>query len=160
MHSRIYFFLCEQTFLTPCHSRLDNTSYSMQNLLSLYILHVKYIKIINLYEGIFWVDPKNLSTHKCGAESDAVVLDQSAVDMVPGDVKFPADNLSALSSFKKLSDEDVRALVTKSAKSYCTLDPMPMTCFSTALPRYCQLFLTLSIPLWLTGTFQWTGRKL
>ena len=44
MHSRIYFFLCKQTFLTACHSRLDNTSYSMQNLLSLNILHVKYIK--------------------------------------------------------------------------------------------------------------------
>ena len=58
---------------------------------------------------------------KIGAEIDAVVLDQSAVDMVPGDVKFPADKLSALTLFKKLSDEDVRALVTKSAKSYCAL---------------------------------------
>ena len=111
----------------------------MQNLLSLYILHVKYIKIINLYEGIFWVDPKNLSTHKCGAEIDAVVLDQSAVDMVPGDVKFPADKLSALSSFKKLSDEDVRALVTKSAKSYCALirsnaDDLLLDCLAEVLP--------------------------
>lgn len=75
---------------------------------------------------------------KIGAEIDAVVLDQSAVDMVPGDVKFPADKLSALTSFKKLSDEDVRALVTKSAKSYCALDPMPMTllldCLDEVLP--------------------------
>ena len=75
---------------------------------------------------------------KIGAEIDAVVLDQSAVDMVPGDVKFPADKLSALTSFKKLSDEDVRALVTKSAKSYCALDPMPMTllldCLDVVLP--------------------------
>ena len=58
--------------------------------------------------------------------------------MVPGDVKFPADKLSALTSFKKLSDEDVRALVTKSAKSYCALDPMPMTllldCLDVVLP--------------------------
>ena len=46
MHSRIFFFLCEQTFLTACHSRLDNTSYSMRNYLSLYILHVKYIEDI------------------------------------------------------------------------------------------------------------------
>lgn len=30
---------------------------------------------------------------KIGAEIDAVVLDQSAVDMVPADVKFPADKL-------------------------------------------------------------------
>ena len=58
---------------------------------------------------------------KIGAEIDAVVLDQSAVDMVPGDRKFPADKLSALTSFKKLSDEDVRALVTKSTKNYCAL---------------------------------------
>ena len=49
MPSRIYFFLCEQTFLTACHSKLDNTSYSVQNLLSLYILQVKYIKIISLF---------------------------------------------------------------------------------------------------------------
>ena len=35
---------------------------------------------------------------KIGAEIDAVVLDQSAVDMVPGDVTFPADKLSALTS--------------------------------------------------------------
>ena len=54
---------------------------------------------------------------KIGAEIDAVVPDQSAVDMVPGDVKFTANKLSALTSFKKLSDEDVRALVTKSTKS-------------------------------------------
>ena len=58
--------------------------------------------------------------------------------MVPGDVKIPADKLSALTSFKKLSDEDVRALVTKSAKSYCALDPMPMTllldCLDEVLP--------------------------
>ena len=54
---------------------------------------------------------------KIGAEIDAVVLDQSAVDMVLGDMKFPANKLSALTSFKKLSDEDVRALVTKSTKS-------------------------------------------
>ena len=33
---------------------------------------------------------------KIGAEIDAVVLDQSAVDMVPGDVKSPADKLSPL----------------------------------------------------------------
>ena len=76
---------------------------------------------------------------KIGAEIDAVVRDQSAVDMVPGDVKsVPADKLSALTSFKKLSDEDVRALVTKSAKSYCALDPMPMTllpdCLDEVLP--------------------------
>ena len=49
---------------------------------------------------------------KIGAEIDAVVLDQSAVDMVPGDVKFPADKLSALNynsnNNNKLSDEDVR----------------------------------------------------
>ena len=64
MHSRIYFFLCEQTFLTACDSRLDNTSYSMQNLLSLYILHIKYIKLASL-ESIFLVHPKNLLTHKC-----------------------------------------------------------------------------------------------
>ena len=44
---------------------------------------------------------------KIGAEIDAVVLDQSAVEMVPGDVKFPVDKLSALTLFKKLSDEDV-----------------------------------------------------
>ena len=30
---------------------------------------------------------------KIGAEIDAVVLDQSALEMVPGDVKFPADKL-------------------------------------------------------------------
>ena len=75
---------------------------------------------------------------KIGAEIDAVVLDQSSVDMVHGDVKFPANKLSALTSFKKLSDEDVRALVTKSAKSYCALDPMPMTllldCLDEVLP--------------------------
>ena len=93
-----------------------------------------------------------------GAEIDAVVLDQSAVDMVPGDVKFPTDKLSALTSFKKLSDEDVRALVTKSAKSYCALDPMPMTLLLDCLVEV--LFLTLLILLWFTGTFQWTGRKL
>ena len=53
---------------------------------------------------------------KIGAEIDAVALDQSAVDMVLGDVKFPANKLSALTSFKKLSDGDVRALVTKGRK--------------------------------------------
>lgn len=87
---------------------------------------------------------------KIGAEIDAVVLDQSTVDMVPGDVKFPANKLSALTLFKRRSDEDVGALVTKSAKSYCTLDPMPMTLLLDCFMRYCQLFLTLSIPLWFT----------
>ncbi|CAH3173219.1 unnamed protein product, partial [Porites lobata] len=47
--------------------------------------------------------------------------------MVPGDVKFPADKLSALTSFKKLPDEEVRALVTKSAKNCSASDA---ECFS------------------------------
>ena len=80
---------------------------------------------------------------KIDAEINAVVLDQSSVDMVPGDMKFPVDKLSALSSFKKLSDEDVRALVTKSAKSYYALDPMPMTllldCLDEVLPVFSYL---------------------
>ena len=67
-----------------------------------------------------------------------MVLDQSALGTVPSDMKFPANKLSALTSFKKLSDEEVRALVTKSAKSYCALDPMPMTllldCLDEVLP--------------------------
>ena len=75
---------------------------------------------------------------KIGTEIDAVVLDQFAVDMVPGNVKSPADKLSALTSFKKLSDEDVQALLTKPAKSYCALDPMSMTllldCLDEVLP--------------------------
>ena len=36
---------------------------------------------------------------KIGTKIDAVVLNQFAVDMVPGDVKSPADKLSALTSF-------------------------------------------------------------
>ena len=75
---------------------------------------------------------------KIGAEIDAVVLDQAALDMVPGDVKFPANKLSALTSFRKLSDEEARALVTKSAKSYCALDPVLTTllldCLDEVLP--------------------------
>ena len=94
---------------------------------------------------------------KIGAE-DAVVLDQSAVDMVPGDVKFLADKLLALTSFKKLSDEDVRALVTKSVKITAHLSMTLLRLI--VLMRYCQLFSTFSIPLGFTGTFQWTGRKL
>ena len=54
MHSRILFlFAPKQTFLPACHSRLDNTSYSMRNHLSLYILHVKYINIISLFREHF-----------------------------------------------------------------------------------------------------------
>ena len=54
-------------------------------------------------------------------------------------MKFPADKLSALTSFKKLSDEDVRALVTKSAKSYCALrsnanDFTSFDCLDEVLP--------------------------
>ena len=89
-----------------------------------------------------------------------MVLDQSTVDMVLGDVKFPADKLSALTSFKKLSDEDVRALVTKSPKSYCVLDPMPMTLLLDCLDEVLPVISYLVNSSLFHGFFQWTGRKL
>ena len=51
LHSIIFCFLCEQTFLTAFHSRLWlRFSYeTMWNHLFLYILHKKYIKIVSLF---------------------------------------------------------------------------------------------------------------
>ena len=51
MHSIIISFLCEQTFSTALHSRLLLRSLMRQcgPLVSIYIMHIKYIKIISLF---------------------------------------------------------------------------------------------------------------
>ena len=57
----------------------------------LQIIISKIVQKLYIAIGDFFV--RKIS--KIGAEIDAVVLDQSAVDMVPGDLKFPADRLLA-----------------------------------------------------------------
>lgn len=55
---------------------------------------------------------------------DATGLDSAKREMVPEDQRLLADGGVALSSFRKLTEDDVRSLVMASAKTYCALDPM------------------------------------
>ncbi|CAB4033811.1 Hypothetical predicted protein [Paramuricea clavata] len=72
------------------------------------------------------------------AEVDAMVLDSQSNNLVPDDIKFISQRGGALIHFRKLSQEEVQILVMKSAKNYCSLDPMPtplvMDCLDTLLP--------------------------
>lgn len=59
------------------------------------------------------------------ADVDAMVLDQSSHDLVSDDTEFLTDGDVALTSFWKLSEDEVQTLVMKSVKKYCVLDPVP-----------------------------------
>ena len=50
-------------------------------------------------------------------------LDQSARDAVPDDLEV--DGTQTFSDFQPLTEDNVYALIQKSAKTYCALDPMP-----------------------------------
>ena len=70
LHAFNNILLCVGTDLSHCISpkAVVKVSYeTMCNQLFLYILHIKYStsKLLGSLESIFWVDPKNLSTHKC-----------------------------------------------------------------------------------------------
>ena len=72
------------------------------------------------------------------AKVDTMVLDSLSNNLVPDDIKFASQRGGALTCFRKLSQEEVQILVMKSAKKYCSFDPMPtplvMDCLDTLIP--------------------------
>ena len=72
------------------------------------------------------------------AKVDTMVLDLLSNNLVPDDIKFASQRGGALTCFRKLSQEEVQILVMKSAKKYCSFDPVPtplvMDCLDTLIP--------------------------
>ncbi|XP_028394499.1 uncharacterized protein LOC114518695 [Dendronephthya gigantea] len=77
------------------------------------------------------------------AEIDAMLLKLQLNNTVPDDLKFTSQGGNALTCFRELSQEEVKTLVMKSSKKYCSLDPMPMPlvmdCLDTLLPEVTYL---------------------
>ena len=69
---------------------------------------------------------------------DVMVLDPASPNLVPDDQELPADDSVVLSAFRKLNEEEVRALIMASVKKYCALDHMPtpllIDCLDARLP--------------------------
>ena len=81
------------------------------------------------------------------SDIEAVDLDQSARDAVPDDLEV--DGTQTFSDFQPLTEDNVYALIQKSAKKSCALDPMPtplvVKCLGVLFPSITRIInLSLS----------------
>ena len=95
--------------------------------------------------GRFFV--RKIERIRSDIEAIDVDLDQSERDAVPEDLEV--DDTQTFSDFQLLTEDDVNALIQKSAKKSCSLDPMPTSlvvkCLDELLPTItCIINLSLS----------------
>jgi len=81
------------------------------------------------------------------SDIEAMDLDQSSRNAVPGDLEV--DDTQTFSDFQPLSEDNVYAIIQKSAKKSCALDPMPtplvVKCLDVILPTITRIIdLSLS----------------